>query len=432
MTSVESLVAHLGTATGAGVRPASAADAVAAVAAGVVVAPESEQQVAAALALADAEGLNVVVRGGGTQMRLGYPPRAADIVLCTTNLGDVVEYNPHDLTITVQAGMRLVDLQQVLGASRQFLALDPALSPEATIGGLIATNATGPLRLRYGGVRDQIIGVRVVTADGTIAKGGGKVVKNVAGYDLPKLFTGSLGTLGVIVAASFRLYPLPAASRTVVITGPAPSQLCDLAQRVLASSLEPVALCVGGIAGEPTSVAMAVRFHSVADAVAEQATRLGELAGEAGISARSLTDDDESAFWQERQQAMRPDKSRTGTMLLKVSVLPTDVEHWIERLTGVATQLGLSARYDAQAGHGLIFAELSGSDEAMVATVEPLREAAGPLPERGSMVVWDAPPAVAAHVDVWGPSPALALMRQIKHSFDPNATLNPGRFIGRI
>src|SRR5258708_5692323 len=148
------------------------------------------------------------------------------------------------MTVTVQAGLRLVDLQSYLARARQWLALDPVLSPGATIGGIISTNVSGARRLRYGGVRDQIIGIRVVLSDGTIAKGGGKVVKNVAGYDLPMLFTLALGTLGVIVAATFRLYPLRASSRMVVLTASTPAPLCVLAVRVIASTLEPNVLDV--------------------------------------------------------------------------------------------------------------------------------------------------------------------------------------------
>jgi glycolate dehydrogenase FAD-binding subunit len=430
--SIESLTAKLAAVTDGHARPATATDDVAGVAAGVVVEPASEEQVAAALALADAEGLKVVPRGGGTQMNLGFQPEAAHIILSTAALHDLVEYNPHDLTVTVHAGMRLVDLQKVLGQSRQLLALDPPLPDAATLGGIIATNATGPLRLRYGGVRDQIIGVRVVTADGTVAKGGGKVVKNVAGYDLPKLFTGSLGTLGVIVAATFRLYPLPAASQTVVITDAAPARLCELAQRVLGSTLEPAKMSLGGETYDAAGASLAVQFNSVAEAVADQAARLAEMAGALGASARRLDAGGEASFWPTRMSEMAPEPEPSDALLLKASVLPADVSGWLERLATVSAELELAARYEAQVGHGIIFVRLSGPPDGLAAAVEPLREAAGPVAERGSLVVWDAPPAVLARVDVWGPSPALAVMRRVKQSFDPKATLNPGRFIGRI
>src|SRR5690242_13573289 len=211
-TSLQSLQAALDPLVGGYVRIARDSDGVAGVQPRLVVEPGTEEEVSAVLAFANQEGLKVLLRGGGTQMGLGFPPTGGDILLSTVRLNRLVEHAPHDLTATVHAGLSLTTFQTFLAQARQWLALDPVLDPAATIGGIIATNASGPRRRHYGGVRDQLIGIRVVLPDGTIARGGGKVVKNVAGYDLPKLFTGALGTLGVIVAATFRLYPLPAGS----------------------------------------------------------------------------------------------------------------------------------------------------------------------------------------------------------------------------
>jgi len=299
--STQSLQETLGSLVDGGVQLATESDVVAGVQPYVVAAPGSEQEVASVLAYANREGLKAIVRGGGTQLNTGLPPGDGDILLSTTRLNQVVEYAPHDMTVTVQAGLRLVDLQSHLARARQWLALDPVLSPGATIGGIISTNVSGARRLRYGGVRDQIIGIRVVLSDGTIAKGGGKVVKNVAGYDLPKLFTGALGTLGVIVAATFRLYPLRAASRTVVLTASTPAPLCDLAVRVIASTLEPTVLDVMSLRAttrpldQPDSTpqstrastgglyVMTVRFEMEPESADEQAAALVDMArAEAG------------------------------------------------------------------------------------------------------------------------------------------------------
>ena len=431
-TSTDSLVERLAAAGGGSTRPAAATDAVAGVPARVVVEPTSEEQVAACLAFADREHLKVVPRGGGTQLTLGFPPGAADIVLSTAGLHKLVDYNPHDLTVTVESGMPLTALQHVLAPSGQILALDPPLADAATIGGIIATNSTGALRLRYGGVRDQIIGVRVVTADGTVAKGGGKVVKNVAGYDLPKLFTGSLGTLGVIVAATFRVYPLPAATRTVLVTAPDLARLGAVAQGVLGSTLEPASLCVAGATDDAGATSLAVRFHSVAEAVSDQAERLVTLARDLGAQPRTLSERDEADFWRAVARDSAPEPAHSEAMLLKASILPTHVVEWLQELARVAAACDIEARFAAHAGHGIIFARLSGRPEGLMAALAPLRDAAGPVPERGSVVVCSAPANIVERVDVWGPSPALALMRRLKHAFDPNATLNPGRFIGRI
>src|SRR6266480_1878792 len=244
--SMQSLQETLGSLAEGGVQLATESDVVTGVQPCVVTAPGSEQEVASVLAYANREGLKVLVRGGGTQLNTGLPPRDGDILLSTTRLNQVVEYAPHDMTVMVQAGLRLVDLQSYLARARQWLALDPVLSPGATIGGIISTNVSGARRMRYGGVHDQIIGIRVVLSDVTIAKGGVKVIKNVAGYDLPKLFTGALGTLGVIVAATFRLYPQASASRTVVLSAPDLAPLGELAVRVINSTLVPTLVDICG------------------------------------------------------------------------------------------------------------------------------------------------------------------------------------------
>jgi glycolate oxidase FAD binding subunit len=409
----------------------------------------------------------VLVRGGGAQLGLGFPPVGGDILLSTAALARLVEHTPGDMTATVQAGLRLADLQRALGGAGQWLALDPALPPAATVGGIVATNASGPRRLRYGGVRDQIIGVRVVRPDGTIAKGGGKVVKNVAGFDLPKLITGSLGTLGVIVAATFRLYPLPAASRTVVLTAPDPAPLCDLALRVIASTLVASAIDVAG-STDDRGCALAVRFEGSEEAVDEQARALLALAGPLAEGAETLGGPAEERLWREAAPPGPPDPegedgdpapaseaapesspaaratprvpsppgsggpggAAPGQAVLKASLLPTGVAPWLQFLLQTAADAGLAARWRAHAGHGLVFARLSGPDAVLVGAVERLREAA--TAGRGSLVVADGSPALAGQLDVWGPSPALDVMRRVKAQFDPNGTLNPGRFVGRI
>ncbi|HEU0168162.1 MAG TPA: FAD-binding oxidoreductase, partial [Chloroflexota bacterium] len=178
--------------------------------------PSSTAEAAAVVREAADNGWAVLPRGGGTQLDLGAPPRAFDVALCLANLNRVVEYEPADLVVTVEAGIRLGELQRILGEHGQFLALDPPLAEKATIGGILAANASGPQRVRYGTARDLLLGIKVVTADGRVTKSGGRVVKNVTGYDMGKLYTGSLGTLGLIAEASFKLAPLPQREATVL------------------------------------------------------------------------------------------------------------------------------------------------------------------------------------------------------------------------
>src|SRR3954464_14425830 len=194
--------------------------------------------------------------GGGTRISLGFPPRAADLVVQTAKLNEIVEYEPADLTVTVQAGMRMAELQARLRAEGQMLALDPAAADRATIGGLIAANASGPLRLLYGTARDLVIGTRVVNADGVISKAGGRVVKNVAGYDLNKLYVGSLGTVGVIVELSFKLHPLPQAQGLLLASFGSAEDAAGTIAALMRSPLGPGAIEVldaGAAAGLPGS-----------------------------------------------------------------------------------------------------------------------------------------------------------------------------------
>ncbi|MGH2514060.1 MAG: FAD-binding oxidoreductase [Ktedonobacterales bacterium] len=455
------------------VRAATEADAVMGVRPQVVVEPETEEDVAALLRFADARGLAVLPRGGGTHMATGGIPRAGDIVLSLARLDAIVEHTPADQTITVQAGLRLADLQAALARVGQELALDPPVAPTATAGGLIATNVSGPRRLRFGGVRDQLLGVRVVLPDGTIAKGGGKVVKNVAGYDLAKLYTGALGTLGVIVAASFRLYPLAAASRTVVVEAASPAPLCALVLRILASTLVPSALDVTGTTAATVAHTLAVRFESgVAEAVDEQvAAVLGmasgnEFSGRTGLHRAVLQDDDEARFWHDSQNlalttaivgasggrppaapdivgalpaAPAADGANSvgasggcppAACTLKASLLPSEITGWLSTLASSATAAQVRADWAAHAGHGLVMVRLAGSLDALADIIPHLREAA--QRRRGTLVVTEASPALASRVDVWGPIPALEVMRRLKRQFDPHDTLNPGRFAGGL
>jgi glycolate oxidase FAD binding subunit len=416
------------------VRPSGAADAVVGVLPRVVVEPESQEELAAALGWADREGLKVLVRGGGTQLQLGFPPDGGDLLLSTRGLSGVVEHAPADQTATVLAGTPLREFQATLASAGQWLALDPALGARATVGGLIATNASGSRRLRFGGVRDQLIGLRVALADGTLARGGGKVVKNVAGYDLPKLFVGALATLGVIVSATFRLYPLPTISRTVLYTASEPGPLCELALRVNASTLVPTAMDIVSADAEGGEMRLATRFESgIGVAVTDQCAALAALAEPLG-GGEALEFEEEAAFWREVATRVPQGDALDGSLLLKASLLPTAVAGWLSTLQRTAGAAGLGVRYRAHAGHGIMYVRLLVGEEAdadaLVRVVAALREAA--LAGRGSLVVQDAPEELLRRLDVWGPVAALEVMRRLRQQFDPNATLNPGRFVGGL
>ncbi len=411
-------------------RPATADDSIAGVQPQVVVEPVNEQEVAATLTFANHENLKVCVRGGGTQLKMGKPPSACNLVLSTKHLNQIVEHEPHDMTVTVQAGLCLSALQAHLHTARQWLALDPALDASATIGGLISTNVSGPRRLRFGGVRDQIIGIRVVLPDGTIAKGGGKVVKNVAGYDLPKLYTGALGTLGVIVSANFRLYPLRASSQTVLLSASSPTPLCELVVRIIASTLEPTALDVFSPTATNDAYTLAARFETEPEAVRDQITTLLTLTGSQATHTHTLQDEQEAQFWQQANEREALTQDTSESLQLKVSLLPTDIAAWLTALQQLAQKQAVTTAWRAHAGHGLIMVRLAGEESALATAVTQLRQAA--LAQQGNLVVTQVSPTLARTIDIWGPIPTFDVMRRLKTRFDPNTIMNPGRFVGGI
>jgi glycolate oxidase FAD binding subunit len=402
------------------VRAATAADAIDGVQPQLVVEPGAAEQVVAVLRLASAAGLGVVARGGGSKPGWGNPPRQADLILSLCRLDRVVEHAWGDMTATVEAGCTVAQLQRVLAAHGQRLALDPLWPETATIGGIVATNDSGALRVRYGTLRDLILGVTVALPDGTLARSGGKVVKNVAGYDLPKLMTGALGTLGVITEATFRLYPLPADLRAVRFTGPDLRTLNRLALRVLDSTLVPSGMQLhAGDAARPT---LDLRFEGIADALDAQLAELAQLA--AGLRAESLAPEawrSGESLWDAAELAL----------VCKVSVLPAQLDALTHAVERVARPLRLSWELIVQAvGVGLL--RVAGpNDQALLAALSILRQQIGQMP--GTCVALHCPPSIKARVDVWGADQgALPLMRRVKDQFDPQAVLNPGRFVGGI
>jgi glycolate oxidase FAD binding subunit len=351
------------------------------------------------------EGRRVAFVGGGTELELGAAPERIDAVLRTRGLRRIVEYQPADMVMVVEAGVTLAEIQAAAREHRQRLALDPPWPDRATIGGIVATGAFGPRRARYGGVRDLIIGVELVRADGAVAHGGGKVVKNVAGFDLPKLACGSLGTLGLIAGATFRLHPLPEASENVLVPGLSAAEVVAILSRVRDAQLEPVA--AAALRG-PSGFDLALCFEGFGKGVEQQIGRLRQLAP----SAREAGD-----AW------ARHDEVRTGGPLrLKVAALPTQLPD-ADRLLA---PLGL--RFAWYPTLGLGFASGAAGDHAAALIADARAE----LARRGGSLVVQAAPS-GLRVDPWGPPPpAFAVMRRLKDNFDPDHRLNPGRFVGGL
>jgi glycolate oxidase FAD binding subunit len=399
-------------------------DAIAGVRPRAAYAPATLDECAEVMANAARDRLRLGFIGGGTQLALGAPPAGLDAVVRTERLARIVEHAPADQVVVVEAGVTLAALQAQLAAHGQRLALDPPRPDRATIGGLVAAAGFGPLRARHGAIRDLIIGVTLVLADGTVARGGGKVVKNVAGFDLPKVACGSLGTLGLVAAAAFRLHPLPEAVQTVLVPGVPPEQVVALVAAARDAQLEPtctVAVTAGGATGTGAGAAgrfdLGVRFEGFGQGVPQQVARLVDIAKAAGAPAEPLAGDAAAAFWR------RHDAVRTAAPLrIRVAALPT-------RFPAVAAQLaglGPLAWY-AALGVGFAGGALDPAAAAPVITAARAALVAG----GGSLVIEEAPAGLG--IDPWGPPPpSFAIMQRLKRRFDPDGRLNPGRFVGGL
>ena len=369
--------------------------------------------------------LAVTFVGGGTKLDLGHPPARLDAVVRTGRLAGVREHAPSDQIVAVEAGMTVAALQRLLAPHRQRLALDPPDAERATVGGVLAANAFGPRRTRFGAVRDLVIGITLVRADGAVARGGGKVVKNVAGFDLPRLMCGSLGTLGLVAEVVFRLHPLPEASATVAIDGLSPGAVRALATAALDAHLEPVALAaLPGASGDRFRAA--ARFEGFGPGVRDQVERLLALAARDGRRGERLEGAEEAALWG-AHDALRG----SGDVRAKATFPPAALERAAEALRPLAGALrGGAILLHPALGIAFVAGALDRAED-VAPTLEGAREAL--RPDHGAIVLEAAPPALRARADVWGPPPAaLQVMRRLKAELDPDGRLAPGRFVGGL
>jgi glycolate oxidase FAD binding subunit len=412
------------------------------VAPSVVVAPASVEDVSRCLAEAARRGLGVTPAGAGSRLDWGALPRRLDVVLALHRLDGVLAHEPADLTLSVQAGARLEDLDARLRPHGQFLPLDPAGAERCTVGGLVATGAAGPYRARYGTMRDLLLGVTVVQADGTVVRGGGRVVKNVTGYDMPKLHVGALGTLGVVVEAHLRLHPRPEVEETRVFGFPGPEAAVAAAGAirdtpVTASRLQ---LLDGATLGRlcpaaaGAGAALAVTVGSVRDAVRAQGETVADAC--ARLDGTPLAAGDPQTWWRGARDAAGPGGAAWGeppdrALGLRIGVRPGDLAKALRALEAAAAEAGVAARATAELANGVLHGVAVGEAAALAAVVVGARRGLAPL--GGTCVVERAPAAVKRAVDVWGDvGPALGLMRRLKAELDPGGVLNPGRYVGGI
>lgn len=393
------------------------------------IAPADAEQIATALRLCGEHAAAVIPWGGGTAMHWGNVPRHAEVALSLERLASIMEHDDANLTATVQAGVPLASLQEGLSRRNQFLAVDAPRPQHATVGGIVAANTNGARRMLYGSVRDLVIGMKVVLADGAQIKAGGKVVKNVAGYDMCKLFVGSLGTLGIITEVTFKMAPRPETARTVVARGTL-EQADRLIRGILDSALLPAAVVamhgdVAASAGMPADgLTVAMWAEGFEEAVSRQVGDAKKMADGQGMSSEALQGPGHQRLW----EVVR-DFGGDGmaSAVLRITVPLAAVTELISAIQSID---GGSAQFVGHAGVGTIWVTLT---DAAGAPKVFARLAALAGQRHGHAVLASAPPEVKKTLDVWGPPPpTLDLMKDLKGQFDPHGLLNPGRFIARL
>ena len=391
-------------------------------------APATREEAAELIRKAAAEGWAIVPYGGGTQIDLGCPPARLDLVLSTERLNRVVDYQPDDMTVTVEPGITLAELERVLSGRGQFLPLNPPLPDRATVGGMVAAASSGPWRAAYGTPRDWVIGCRVVGADGQEVRGGGQVVKNVAGYDLPKLYTGSFGTLGLITEVTFKVMPRPPASGCCRVTLDSADATEALLRSAMDSDLQPAALELilrpETEEGETLSWSLLFQFLHFPEAVEWQIRHLLDLAKTAGARAEQLPAEVGDPLLRSLRDlpAQAPFVARIGTVSSRVAETATQA-------AGLSRLYAHEPAIRAHAATGQVYVYASAEvDSAFAGELRALATA-----QNASCRFPRLPPALVGQVEPWGEvGPELRLMRGIKQALDPGSLFSPGRFAGRL
>jgi glycolate oxidase FAD binding subunit len=387
--------------------------------------PKSAREVAECLRICSSLKAAVIPAGSLSWLECGNPVRRADVVLSLKRMCRVTDYSPPDLTATVEAGLTLAGLNEIAKRERQWLPLDPPGGSVASLGAIVACGSSGALRLGFGTPRDYVIGLKLAHADGTESKCGGRVVKNVAGYDMNKLYVGSYGTLAVITELTFKLRPLPESDATIVVTARSKGSVLDFAKRVVASGLQPASIFLtrqlsgGVIESRPASDTLLIRFIDNEAAVNHQVSWIKRAADD-DFEFTSLPGDQGEPLW---LQVAAID--RRGANAVRISVPVSDVESVLAKVgtddCAAAVDLGM----------GIIRIAFDEDEKRIADKIKRMRSQAAEA--GGTLFVERASSAVRREVDAWGdPGPASSLMRSVKAKFDPESILNPGRFLAGI
>jgi glycolate oxidase FAD binding subunit len=404
-----------------------------------VVLPASTHEIQEVLGYAAEGGLSVIPAGSGTKLGVGNPPEQVDLVLSTSRLDQVLEYEPADLTVTVEAGIRLATLQEGLAKHGQYLSLDPPYADRCTIGGMTATNASGPSRLRYGSTRDLVLGMRVVQSSGTVVKSGGKVVKNVAGYDLSKLYLGSFGTLGVIAEVSLKLQPLPELERTVLLTFTETGEAINVASEIAGSQLLPTFLNLfvnGAPLTEAPEPCLLIGLDGHPETVEWQIDAIKTMAQQ-NVNIGVEVYEGQQQELRASMCAFPEDESASPIVICRANLRMTDVEGFVNTVLDVNESAAWRVRAMGLMGNGIVYVGFSDFPDGDVPvqhvadTVASLRDTTANV--GGNLIVESAPTTLKGQIDVWGSvGRSFELMKAIKTKLDPIGLLNVGRFVGGI
>jgi glycolate oxidase FAD binding subunit len=392
--------------------------------------PASPEQVAAALRLCSDTNTTVIPWGGGTAMRIGNQPQQVDVVIGLVRLNQLVEHDQANLTATVQCGHPLAALQEVLAQANQFLPFDPPNAARATAGGIVATNLNGPRRSHFGSVRDLVIGMKVALASGEQIKAGGKVVKNVAGYDMCKLFVGSLGTLGIITEVTLRMAPIPDTAATAVVSGTL-EEVRQFIEDLTRSKLLPSAVfLLNTQANKEAALAqsdwhVAVWCEGFETTVSRHLHDAAAMAQKIGLASMILRENDHRRFWDE----MRDFPLKVDRLVYRVTLPRSSTAEFIQTMH-TRSLAGLRPEIVSDAVMGTVWISLVSDDLAAQSFAKLTDETRS---RGGHVIILSAPTHLKRGIDVWGPAPpTLPLMREIKKQFDPRSLLNPGRFVAGI
>jgi glycolate oxidase FAD binding subunit len=400
--------------------------------------PGTQEEAALVVRACAGASAAVIPRGGGTAMGMGNAPARADVLLGLERLDRVVEWDPANLVISAEAGMRLEALQALAAKERTILPLDPPGLPRVTLGGLVAANQSGPSRLQFGTVRDWVLGMRVVLPDGERIHCGGRVIKNVSGYDMNKLFIRSLGTLGIVTEVTFKLLPMPARRAAVIAHFPGAEGAWAVVGRILASFLLPDALefldegAVARMGGPAGTCALAVALSGSAETVDRQVRDFAAFFKDGGGYATILQEDEAVTAWAGLRDLL---EGGADPIRCRIAVPISAAAGLAAAAAGLSRQAGLQAAVVAGGGTGIVRALFTSGPETRAPEVamalEGLRREAEAA--EGSLVLEAAPASLKARLDAWGaPAGGLDMMRRLKHEFDPLGLFNPGRFVAGI